>query len=124
MAPGSLSMKSTLLTRSLGFFHSLISSPSHEVQVLANLASRDLRSNLGSNIGLIQLETDVNPWLLTKSHCKIILDARTVATVPGEEIWRAVYLEKLLTDRLVVHYGGQDDEEERLTTLINSLVMN
>ena len=124
LTPGSLSLKTAVLTRLLGFFHSLLLSPSHETKVLAILASRDLRSNLGSNVNLVKLDTGIDPWILDKEACKSILTNKYKTSVPLDEVWRVRYLETLVSDRLVAHYYGNDEEEQRLSNLINSLVIN
>ena len=117
-------MKMAVLTRSLGFFHGLLTSPSQETQVLANLAARDMRSNLGSNVNLIKRETEVDPWLLSKGVCKQILTSKSITPVPLEELWRVRYLDTLVTNRLMSHYNGNEEEVQRLNNLINSLVIN
>ena len=55
LAAGIANLEVSLLERFLGFFKSLLASPSQEMVVVALLASRDVRSTLGSN--LTQLET-------------------------------------------------------------------
>ena len=47
----------TLWERYFGFFHSLISSSSHELATLAILASHDIRSNLGANLAHLKKMT-------------------------------------------------------------------
>jgi hypothetical protein len=52
LAPGLTSAKVDILAMYGGFFRSLRKSPSHEVAVMANLASRDIRSTSGRNLAL------------------------------------------------------------------------
>ena len=50
LAPHCPPLMATLLSKYHGFFLSLLESPSDEVQIIARLAARDLRSHLGSNL--------------------------------------------------------------------------
>ena len=52
LAPHVYSLQASLLSHHVGFFRGLLTSPSSEVTVVALLAARDLRSNLGSNLAL------------------------------------------------------------------------
>ena len=45
----------------LGFFLSLLDSPSPEVSVVASLVASDLRSSVGANLDLIQRQTGLDP---------------------------------------------------------------
>ena len=56
-------MKAGLLSKFVGFFRSLITSPSSEVMVVAMLAARDVRSNLGKNLSLVRETTGLDPWV-------------------------------------------------------------
>ena len=57
------SPKVTLLSRCHKFFHRLLDSDSSEVQIVARLAARDLRSNLGRNLQYMREETGLDPWV-------------------------------------------------------------
>ena len=57
LAPQVSNMKASLLSKFIGFFHSLITSPSNEVMVVAMLAARDLRSDLGKNLSMVRETT-------------------------------------------------------------------
>ena len=61
LAPHLWPLKSNLLSRFFSFFLSLLNSDSTEVQVVARLAARDLRSNVGSNRSLIRDITGLDP---------------------------------------------------------------
>ena len=54
--------KTDILARYAGFFHSLRSSPSQEVRILANLLGRDLQSCTGRNLAYIREETGLDMW--------------------------------------------------------------
>ena len=61
LAPHTVSPKISLMYRFHKFFHSLLISPSSEVQFLARLAARDLRTNTGSNLAYLRDETGLDP---------------------------------------------------------------
>ena len=124
LAPHVTSLRASLLHRAVGFFHGLLASPSREVVVVALLAARDLRSNLGANLALVQEETGLNPWLAGRSELRMALEAANQAPVPQQDSWRVPLLEKLLAARLQAHYDANEEEEQRLKGLINSLVIN
>ena len=106
------------------FFLSLLASPSHEVSVVARLAARDARSNLGSNLGLLAERTGLDPWVATHRDIQTALCKADRVDVPEVDVWRVTYLQRLLTQRLQAHYTFNREEEERLTNLVNSLVIN
>ena len=96
-----------------------MSSPSHEVTVTARLAARDLRSNLGANLSNIEALTSKNPWTMTKHECKMILAGEEMSKVPTADLWRLRFLTRLLTERLEAYYGGDNDDYDRLSFMIN-----
>ena len=124
LAPSTISVRSSLLSRSHGFFCSLLESPSHEVSTVARICARDLRSNLGSNLSLIQRETGLDPWVSSRLQMKDCLKTHVCSKVPTEDSWRPQFLVKLLSARLESHYGGDVEEVSRLTNMINGLVIN
>ena len=124
LAPGQCSMRARVITGFLGFFQSLLTGPSMEVSIAARLASRDVRSNIGSNIAMIREETGLDPWHVEKHVLKSILMIKERDIPPEEDKWRAPYLARLLDERLFQHYQSNKEEESRLSDLINSLVIN
>ena len=102
----------------------LLASPSREVTVAALLAARDLRSNLGSNLALVQEVSGLDPWVAGRAHLRAALEAADRVPVPQQDAWRAPYLEKLLGARLQAFYSADKVEEKRLQELISSLVKN
>ena len=124
LAAGVASLEVSLLERFHGFFRSLLASPSHEVVVVALLATRDIRSTLGSNLAHLRAKTGLDPWEVTKGQLKAGLGRATRNEVPECDYWRPELLQKLLTARLQAHYSADLVEEERITTLINSLITN
>ena len=75
LAPHDGSLRASLLNRSVGFFRGLLDSPSREVTVMALLASRDVRSSLGSNLALVQELSGLNPWMAGPAHLRAALEA-------------------------------------------------
>ena len=124
LAPHVVSLRANLLSREVGFFRSLLTSPSHEVTVLALLAARHIRSNLGSNLALVRELTKRDPWVEPRGALAAALVAADTRDVPEQDRWRLPYLQKLLAMRLQAYYSGEEDEVKRLQELINSLVIN
>ena len=121
---GLTSARVDILARYCGFLRSLRNSPCHEVTVMANLAARDIRSTTGSNIKLLEESSGLNPWEYGTSHMKQELVKKDVVNIPDQDNWRIGYLASLLEQRQVHHYQGNDEEEQRLTSLIDSLCIN
>ena len=92
--------------------------------MISRLAARDLRSNLGANLANIETLTYRNPWTMTKYECKMILSGKEKSQIPAADIWRLKFLDRLLTERLGSYYSGDQDDYERLSLMINSLVIN
>ena len=122
LAAGVASLEASLLSRFHGFFKGLIASPSHEVAVVALLAARDIRSTVGSNLAQLRNMTGLDPWATGRSQLKAALELSTRNEVPEHNHWRLQLLQKLLSARLEAHYLSDLVEEERIATLINSLV--
>ena len=118
------SMKAGLLSKFVGFFRSLITSPSSEVMVVAMLAARDVRSNLGKNLSLVRETTGLDPWVARPGQLRTALDLSDRREVPAMDQYRVPLLQKLLGQRLQAHYLADVREEERLKALIDSLVVN
>ena len=124
LAPRVQSMTAGLLSKFVGFLRSLITSPSSEVMVVAMLAARDVRSNLGKNLSLVRETTGLDPWMARPGQLRAALDLSERREVPEMDLYRVPLLQKLLGQRLQAHYMTNVEEEERLTALINSLVVN
>ena len=63
-----VSLRNQVLGRYPGFFCSLLSSPSREVTILANIVSRDPSSNTAANLKYIQDLTQISPLKNTPSN--------------------------------------------------------
>ena len=121
---GFSSAKVDIITRFVKFFQGLRSSASYEVQVLSRLLARDLQSVTGKNLNLVQEMTRLNPWTTSRGKLKAALEDHEMVDVPLLDRWRLPYLCKLLSQRSEAFFHANEDEQKRLTELINSLVIN
>ena len=121
---GHSSARVDILCRYVNFFHSLRSSSSKEVQVLSRLVSRDIQTVTGKNLRYIEEVSGLNPWNSSKAKMKAVLIASEVVEVPVRDEWRLPYLSSLISQRREAHLLALEDEEARLTELIESLVKN
>ena len=55
---------------------------------------------------------------------KVLAEREGNLASPMVDEWRVPYLTLLLEQRQTAHYGGMEEEEERLTGLIESLCIN
>ena len=124
LAPHVWSLKASLLGRFHSFFSSLLRSDSLEVQVMANLAARDLRTSLGSNVRLLLDITGLDPWTTPVTTMKDALRNSLTAEIPLSESWRVNFLSKLLSERESAYYCCNEDYANEISQLINSLVVN
>ena len=82
LAPHVWSVKSSLLSKFHNFFLGLLCSDTHEVSVMARIASRDIRSNFGSNVRLLHDETGLDPWVTTPMEMKCKLREMSISEIP------------------------------------------
>ena len=69
-------------------------------------------------------ETGLDPWVAGRAELRAALEAADRVEVPQLDSWRGPALQKLLAARLQAHYTADQEEENRLQGLINSLVIN
>ena len=91
---------------------------------MANIASRDLRSTIGSNLRLVQDSSGLDPWLSTSSQLKKMLHQKEQVVVPMQDKWRVQYLVTLLAQMQELSYMGEDEDEKQVAELIKSLCIN
>ena len=91
---------------------------------IALLAARDIRSNLGANLKLVQEKSKLDLWMAGMDQLLGALEAADRVEVPQLDSWRPAYLKKLLAQQLQAHYRADTREEERIQTMIVSLVKN
>ena len=68
--------------------------------------------------------TGLNPWTAHQSKLKAVLVAQDTVEVQPQDRWRVQYLRSLLSQRGEAHSQTLEDDVERLTELIDSLVAN
>ena len=124
LCAGFSSARVDILCRYQKFFHSLRRSASHEVQVLSRFLARDVQSVIGKNLQYIFEESGLSPWTASQCGLRAALVAGELVQVLPQDRWRLPYLRSLLRQRREAHTDALDDEETRLTELIDSLVAN
>ena len=72
----------------------------------------------------VRVQTALNPWSTSRKKLKDALVAGEAVQVPEQDRWRLPYLSSLLSQRREAHSQALEDEEIRLTKLIDSLVKN
>ena len=92
--------------------------------MLSRLLSRDMLSVTGKNLRLVQEITKLNPCTASKAKIRAALEVYELVVVPPHDQWRLPYLTSLLSQRGEAYYAAMEEEEERLTELIDSLVVN
>ena len=113
-----MSLRQKLLPQYAGFFQSLLSSASTEVQLVANIVARNVRTNTGRNLRFIQEEFSVSPWLAAAS---MIREKYPACEVPPDQEWVLPELAAALEERLEREGEGEEGEEMAfLTFVINS----
>ena len=121
---GMSSAKVDILTRYLGFFSSLRSSASYEVQVLSRYLARDIQSVTGKNLRFLHDLSHLDPWSTSKGKLRGALTLAEVVEVPIRDRWRLPYLSSLLAQRRRAYELVLEAETSILDDLINSLVRN
>ena len=121
---GHSSARVDILCRYVNFFHSLRRSASREVQVLSRFLARNVQSNTGKNLQYIQEETGLSPWSACRGGLRDALVAGEVVGVLPQDRWRIPYLGSLLSQRREARTLALEEEEKRLSQLIDSLVAN
>ena len=113
-----MSLRQKILSQYSGFFHSLLSSARTEVQLVANIVGRNVRTNTGRNLKLMEDEFSVSPWVATAS---LIREKFPGCEVPPDQEWVLPELAAALDERLEREGEGEEGEEmEYLNFVINS----
>ena len=121
---GYRSARVDILCRYVKFFHSLRNSACHEVQFLSRYLARDMQAVTCRNLRYVQEASGCDPWTTSYGRLRDALVADEVVEVPQQDGWRLPYLSSLLSQRREAHYLALEEEENRLTKLIDSLVIN
>ena len=122
LAGGLVSARREILGRYHAFFRGLLSSTSREVNILARIASKDIRSTTARNLRLLEEETGGMTWSNSKHKIPEWL-LQGVPGAPEADEWRITYLGKLLEQRDIMKYQGLEESEpaQLVQSLINSL---
>ena len=122
LSGGLVSSRTDILGRYLGFYRSLLSSPSKEVNILARIVAKDIRSTTAKNLRLLEVETEGLTWASSKTNVKGKL-LQNKPRIPEQDQWRIQYLGHLLEQRDQMKYAGQEDDVqvEWVQSLIDSL---
>ena len=122
---GLTSVRVDLLSKFVGFFHGLRSSPCPEVSFMACLVGRDIRTTTARNLRLVSRESGLNPWVESSSTIKKVLSKQEDnLDIPAGDEWRLPYLSLLLEQRQAAHFYAMEDEEQRLSGLVDSHCRN
>ena len=120
-----VAIKRDILGRYVGFYQSLLNSPSREVNILARIVFKDIRTTTARNLRFLEQETGGVTWPELPRKIKGRLQERQ-PVVPREDQWRVQYLGKLLEERDILRYEGLEGskEVELVQGLIDSLCTN
>ena len=105
-----------VLSRYPDFFQGLLKSPSKEVKLLANVVSRDPRSNTFKNLKYVKTWSGLSPWDYSSTRIKI---EHPVQKVPDSDGWRIGLLTNLLKMREDKNMLVEDST--RICALVDSL---
>ena len=115
-AKNHVTLRNQVISRYPGFFQGLLNSPSREVKLLANIVSRDPRSNTNKNIKHVEAITGLSPWDFSTSRIK---DKLPVLEVPEKELWRLGMMTTLL--RLREEKNLLNENTSSICSMVNSL---
>ena len=125
LSGGLVTVRRDVLARYAGFYKSLLTSPCREVNILARLVAKDIRTTTARNMRMLEQEAGGLKWTAPGGRIREELVTRE-PTVPRVDAWRNPYLGRLLEERDVLGYQGDAscEEVERIQELIDSLCSN
>ena len=91
---------------------------------MSRFLDRDIRYVTGRNLQLILEVSGLNPWTASTAKLRDALTASEMVEVSPLVRWRLSYLGSLLSQRRSAYNLALDTEVERLSDLIDSLVLN
>ena len=83
-----------------------------------------MRSTTGSNLTLLEDSSGLDPWIYSSERIKAELIENEKVDVPAQDLWRISYLGKLLEQKQVAHYMGDETRVNQVTNLIDSICIN
>ena len=111
------SLRNQILSRYVGFYRSLLNSPSREVRALVRIVSSDPRSTTCRNLVLLRNKTRMSqPELFSSNRIKAELP---VKTVPEKGMWRLGLITSLLKVR--AEKNDRVEDTKATTAMIDSL---
>ena len=119
LAENFVSTRGQILSRYVKYVKGLLSSPSREVALVANIVARDMSSVTGRNLTLLREMTGLNPWTATPAQVREKIEP---AATPEQDTWRLGLLAQYLETRRKMNTELQDTKE--ITSLIDSLCVN
>ena len=95
------------------------------MNILARVVAKDIRTTTARNMRMIEQETGGLTWATPGGKIREALATRE-PTVPRVDAWRIPYLGRLLEERDVLAYQGNElsEEVDRVQELIDSLCIN
>ena len=93
-------------------------------RTLVNLVARDIRSSTGKNVRLVSDNSGKDPWADSVGQVRAGLREHEAVEVEDQDKWRIQYLRLLLEQRQDWHYRGEEDQEEEVQRLVDSLCIN
>ena len=115
-AKNHVTLRNQVLARYPGFFQSLLNSPSKEVKLLANVVSRDPRSNTYQNLKHVEALSGLSPWDFSTGRIKAELP---VLKVPEGELWRLGLMTNFL--RMREEKNMLNENTSRICAMMDSL---
>ena len=123
LSGGLITVKWDIITRYAGFYRGLLTSPSREVNIMARLVGKDIRTTTAKNLRVLERETGGSSWRSTSVEIRRLLSMRA-EKVANTDQWRLPYLSKLLEQRDALLYNGEGDDSQevvRVKELLDSL---
>ena len=111
LSGGLVSVKEDIMGRYAGFYGSLLSSPCKEVNILARVVAKDIRSTTAKNLRMLEKETGGLTWTAPARRIRNELGSRQ-QEVPAQDTWRVSYLGQLLEERNRLVYKGEEGSQE------------
>ena len=121
LSGGLVTVRRDVIARYAGFYKSLLTSPCREVNILARMVAKDIRTTTARNLSLLEKESGGLTWSTSAHKIREELASRE-PDVPRADAWRIPYLGRLLEERDTLAYLGE--EVERVQELVDSLCVN
>ena len=125
LSGGLVTVRRDVIARYAGFYKSLLTSPCREVNILARMVAKDIRTTTARNLALLEKTTGGQTWSAPAGKIREEL-AKREPDVTRVDAWRIPYLGRLLEERDTLSYMGEEHHEqvERVQELIDSLCSN